>query len=154
MKKVFSIIFSVIICLLVGWFSRIIHADSMETWYPMLNKSSLTPPNTVFFIVWCLLYVLIGISAGLLYNVHNISKRPLLWLFVIQLLFNITWNFFFFYMRSPILGFVNLLILDVLAVAFFIGSLWVKRLSAFYFLPYLLWLLFASYLNMYMVIYN
>ncbi|MBR2606368.1 MAG: tryptophan-rich sensory protein [Bacteroidaceae bacterium] len=154
MKKSFSIIISVVICLLVGWVSGLMNSASIETWYPMLEKSSFTPPSYVFPIVWSVLYVLMGISAGLLYNVHNISKRPLLILFAVQLLFNVSWNFFFFSMQSPILGFVSLLILIALGVAYFVGTLWIKRSSAFFFLPYLIWILFATYLNFYIVVYN
>ena len=154
MKKVFSILIAVVICLLVGWVSSLLNYHSIDTWYPMLEKSSLTPPDYVFPIVWSVLYVFVGISVGLLYNVHNISKRPLMVLFVLQLLFNVSWTFFFFTMQSSLLGFVSILVLVVLGVAYFLGTLWVKRSSAFFFLPYLLWLFFATYLNFYIVIYN
>ena len=154
MKKSFSIIVAVAICLAVGWLSSLLNRAPIETWYPMLEKSSFTPPDYIFPIVWSVLYVLIGISAGLLYNVHTISKRPLLILFAVQLLFNVSWSFFFFSMRSPILGFANLLILVALGVAYFIGTLWIKRPAAIFFLPYLAWILFATYLNFYIVAYN
>lgn len=154
MKKSVSIVIAVIICLFIGWLSSLLNTSPIETWYPMLEKSSFTPPNYIFPIVWGILYILLGISVGLLYNVHDISKRPLLLLFAVQLLLNISWNFFFFSMQSPILGFVNLLILIVLGVAYFIGTFWVKRSSALFFLPYLLWILFATYLNFYIVAFN
>ncbi len=154
MKKSVSIVIAVIICLFIGWLSSLLNTSPIETWYPMLEKSSFTPPNYIFPIVWGILYILLGISVGLLYNVHDISKRPLLLLFAVQLLLNISWNFFFFSMQSPILGFVNLLILVVLGVAYFIGTFWVKRSSALFFLPYLLWILFATYLNFYIVAFN
>ena len=154
MKKSFSIIIAVAICLSVGWLSSLLNRAPIATWYPMLEKSSFTPPDYVFPIVWSILYLMIGISAGLLYNVHNISKRPLLALFAVQLLFNVSWSFFFFSMQSPLLGFVNLLILVALGVAYFVGTLWIKRSSAMFFLPYLMWILFATYLNFYIVVYN
>lgn len=154
MKRFIYVILAIAICLFVGWLSSLLNMASIAHWYPTLVRSSLTPPDVVFPVVWGILYVLIGISAGLLYGVHDISKRLLLWLFAIQLLLNVSWNFFFFYMQSPILGFVNLLVLDVLGVAYFIGTLWIRRVSAYFFLPYLLWLVFASYLNMYIMIFN
>jgi tryptophan-rich sensory protein len=154
MKRFIYVIVAIAICLFVGWLSSLLNMASIAHWYPTLVRSSLTPPDVVFPVVWGILYVLIGISAGLLYGVHDISKRLLLWLFAIQLLLNVSWNFFFFYMQSPILGFVNLLVLDVLGVAYFIGTLWVRRASAYFFLHYLLWLVFASYLNMYIMIFN
>ena len=116
MKKSLSIIVAVAICFLVGWLSSLLNTPAVTGWYQTLNHSSLTPPDFVFPIVWGVLYLLIGVSAGLLYNVHKISKTPLLWLFGVQLLFNVSWNFFFFYMQSPILGLLNLIFLDVLAV--------------------------------------
>lgn len=154
MKKVFSILVAIVICLLVGWLSSLMNVSPIESWYPSLEKSSFTPPDYVFPIVWGALYILIGISAGLLYNVHDISRRPLMVLFALQLLFNLSWTFFFFKMQSPILGFVNLLILIILGIAYFIGTMLVKRSSGLFFFPYLLWILFATYLNFYILIYN
>lgn len=154
MKKSISIIVAVVVCLLIGWLSSLLNSSPIDTWYPMLEKSSFTPPNYVFPIVWGVLYILIGVSVGLLYNVHNISKRPLLLLFAVQLLLNVSWNFFFFYMQSPILGLANMLILVILGAAYFIGTMWIKRSSALFFLPYLMWILFATYLNFYIVAYN
>ena len=154
MKKLFSILVAVAICLFVGWLSSLMNVPSIEAWYPTLQKSSFTPPEYIFPIVWSVLYVLLGVSVGLLYNVHDISRRPLMTLFAVQLLFNVSWSFFFFKMQSPILAFVNLLILVMLGVAYFIGTMMVKRSSGLFFLPYLLWILFATYLNFYIVIYN
>ena len=154
MKKVFSILIAVVICLFVGWVSSLLNVSPIETWYQELEKSALTPPDYVFPIVWCVLYILMGISGGLLYNVHDISKRPLMVLFALQLLFNVSWTFFFFTVQSPILGFVNLLILIVLGVSYFVGALLVKRSSALFFIPYILWLFFAAYLNFYIIIFN
>ncbi len=154
MKKSLYVIVSVVVCLLIGWLSSLLNASPIESWYPSLEKSSFTPPDYVFPIVWSVLYVLMGVSVGLLYTVHDISKRILLLLFAVQLIFNVSWNFFFFYMQSPVLGLVNLLILVALGVAYFMGTLWVKRSSALFFLPYLVWILFATYLNFYIVMYN
>ena len=100
MKKVFSILVAIVICLFVGWLSSLMNVSPIETWYQSLEKSSFTPPDYVFPIVWGVLYILIGVSAGLLYNVHDISRRPLMVLFALQLLFNLSWTFFFFKMQS------------------------------------------------------
>ena len=87
MKKVFSILVAIVICLLVGWLSSLMNVSPIESWYPSLEKSSFTPPDYVFPIVWGALYILIGVSAGLLYNVHDISRRPLMVLFALQVLY-------------------------------------------------------------------
>lgn len=70
-------------------------------------------------------------------------------LFGFQLLFNFTWSIFFFYFRSPLLGFANILVLDVLVIYYMIESYPVRKSSA-----YLLWLLLATYLNGYILMYN
>lgn len=52
-------------CLLVGWLSSLFQGESLSQWYPLIKKPSFTPPSMVFPIAWCILYVLSGISAGL-----------------------------------------------------------------------------------------
>ncbi len=155
MKKSLPIVSGVVICLLVGWVSRLSHAEAMEVWYPMLEKSSLTPPDIVFPIVWGLLYALIGISGGLLYSAKDTpSRKTLLWLFAVQLLLNVSWNVLFFYQQNPTLGLVNILVLDVLAAMFCILAFIRKRSVALFFLPYLIWMFFATYLNLYIALNN
>ena len=154
MKKVLYILFGVVICLLVGFLSRLLHEQAMIFWYPTLLKSALTPPDIVLPIVWGVLYILMGISVGLLYNVEDVARKRLLWLFAIQLLFNVCWNYAFFYMQNPALGLVVLIILDALAVIFFTGALKVKKSSAYTFLPYMVWIFFATYLNLYILVNN
>ncbi len=154
MKKSLSIPLGIIICLLIGFLSRLLHETAMEEWYPFLEKSALNPPDIVFPIVWGVIYVMIGISLGLLMNIDSTKKKALLWLFAIQLLLNISWNYLFFYLQNPMFGLINLIILDVLAIIFYVEALKVKRIVAYLFLPYLIWMLFATYLNLYIAMYN
>ncbi len=154
MKKSLSIPLGIVICLLVGFLSRLLHETAMESWYPFLEKSALNPPDLVFPIVWGVIYVMMGVSLGLLVSANVSKKKSLLWLFAIQLLLNISWNYLFFYLQDPMLGFINLIILDVLAISFYFDALKVKRSIAYFFLPYSIWMLFATYLNLYIVMYN
>ena len=154
MSKSISIALSVAVCLFVGYLSNLLQAESLATWYPTLNKAPLTPPGWVFAVVWSILYVLIGISAGLLLAGNNITKRLLLALFVVQLFFNLLWSFCFFTMQSVTLGVAVLFMLVVMALAYFFGAFLVERMVAYFFLPYLLWLFFACYLNIYMAMFN
>lgn len=154
MKRFISIVVAVAVCLIIGFLSHLLQVDALISWYPKLSKSLLTPPDAVFSIVWFVIYLSMGFSIGILYSAHSVSKKPVLWLYGIQLLLNVCWSFFFFYMHVMLAGFVILLILDILAIISFVALLWLKRISAFLFTPYMLWILFATYLNMYMVIYN
>lgn len=154
MSKSISIALSVAVCLFVGYLSNLLQAESLATWYPTLNKAPLTPPGWVFAVVWSILYVLIGISAGLLLAGNNVTKRLLLALFAVQLFFNLLWSFCFFTMQSVTLGVAVLFMLVVMALAYFFGAFLVERKVAYFFLPYLLWLFFACYLNIYMAMFN
>lgn len=154
MKKIIPILIATLICFGVGFTASYFQSDAIQTWYPTLNKPSLTPPNIAFPIAWSIIYLCMGISIGLLWNIHTPRRKMILWLFALQLLFNFTWSIFFFYFESPLLGFVNILILDVFVIYYTIESYGVKKLSACLFLPYILWIIFATYLNGYILVYN
>ncbi len=154
MKRFLSILLWVIICLVVGGIASYMQSDALAEWYPYLQKSSLTPPGLVFPIVWGALYLLMGISVGLLWGVRSIYSTILYLLFVMQLVLNFLWSIFFFTFRSPVLGLIDIIMLDVFVVLYFVGAFVVKRISAWLFVPYIVWLLLATYMNIYIVLYN
>ncbi len=155
MKKYLPVMWGIVICLAVGAVSRMTHATAMHVWYPFLVKSPLNPPDIVFPIVWGILYVSMGISVGLLYNEEkSMARSRMLWVFGISLALNYVWNLFFFYMQSPTLGLVILPVLVGLAI-WYIWDAWkVKRAAAWFFIPYAIWMCFATYLNLYIVLNN
>ena len=154
MGKSVSILSWIIICLFLGYMSSLMQSDSLVEWYPALVRSPLTPPDWVFPFTWTILYILMGISVGMLYNVRSIHTRFLYVLFVVQLVLNLLWSLFFFYFRSPVMGFMDILFLDMFVLLYFVGAYVVKRGAAFIMLPYIMWLLFATYLNGYIMLYN
>lgn len=154
MNKFFSIFMWVALCLVTGSVSSVLQADSIVYWYPTLEISPLSPPGRVFPVVWCILYLLMGLSVGLLYGIRSIYARFLYMLFIVQLVLNFLWSMFFFYMQSPLLGLADIVLLDMFAVLYFAGAYVVNRPSAWLFLPYILWLAFATYLNGYVVACN
>ena len=110
MKKIVPVILFVALCLLAGYVSRLLQASSLEMWYYTLIQSPLTPPAAVFPVVWSVLYILMGVAAGILWGERSIYSRLLFTLFSLQLLFNIAWSFCFFYMQSPLMGLVVILV--------------------------------------------
>lgn len=154
MKKVVPIIGFVVISFVVGYLSRLLQAEAMETWYPFLEKSSLTPPGYMFSLVWGVLYLLMGISAGLMWSQHTLYSWLLTILFAIQLLLNLAWSFAFFWVQSPLAGLFVLLLLIICVTFYIIGCYKQNRVAAYLNVPYLLWLLFAAYLNSYIVMSN
>jgi tryptophan-rich sensory protein len=125
-------------------------------WYQYLNKSSLTPPDIIFKIVWPILYILMMISLIIFYKNYsdNFWISLGLFFFIIQLLLNLSWSLLFFtyhqilpsfFLIITIIFFVILTMKEFLKVNFTAGIL---------LLPYLLWLIFASYLNLFIYVSN
>lgn len=154
MKRIVPILSFVIISLLVGYVSKVIQEPAMQDWYPALAKSSLNPPGIVFAIVWPVLYLLMGISAGIIWNMRSIYTWLTMLLFFVQLGLNLVWSVTFFGFQSPIMGFLVLVLLLVAVVLYAAAAFMQNRIAAYLNVSYILWLLFAMYLNGYVMIYN
>lgn len=146
MKRIIPILIAILICFGVGCTASYFQSESILNWYPALEKPSCTPPDIAFPIAWSFIYLCMGISIGLIWHIWTIRRQMIIRLFGFQLLFNFTWSIFFFYFRSPLLGFANILVLDVLVIYYMIESYPVRKSSAYLFVPYLLWLLLATYI--------
>ena len=118
-----------------------------DSWYLLLNKSKLNPPSYVFGIVWPILYVLMIVSAFL-------THRKIFSIFVIQLFFNAAWSWLFFRFQMPLIALLDIYLL--IAINIYILNLMNKenKLAFFLFIPYVIWISFASYLNLFIVINN
>ena len=118
-----------------------------DIWYQELVKSSLNPPGYVFGIVWPILYLFMSISA---FRTFNETKN----LFLIQLLFNALWSWLFFTFQMPFVALLNIWVLIYLNIKLNLKMFYQDKISALLFIPYVLWLLFASYLNLFIVLNN
>ena len=120
---------------------------STDVWYQALNKSDLNPPGYVFGIVWPILYILMSVSA---YRTFTDTGR----VFFIQLVFNTAWSWMFFSFHMPLVALLNIWLLIYLNASLTLKMFKIDRLSAILYSPYVLWLLFASYLNLFIVLNN
>ena len=154
MKAFFTILRFVALSLIVGYLSMLLQRESLEVWYPLLRKSSLTPPGYVFAIVWFILYVLMGVSVALVSRARTNYSWVLVLLFYLQLLLNLMWSFCFFFLQLPLLALVVLFALMLCVAAYVVGAYDRHRWASLLNVPYLLWLLFAAYLNGYVVLFN
>ena len=141
----FSVFIFVILALLIGGLASSNTAD--DIWYQNLNKSPLNPPGFVFGRVWPFLYLLMSIYV---YRTFDQTKN----LFFIQLFFNALWSWLFFAFQLPMIALLNIWLLIYLNIKVNIRMFIEDRLSSFLYIPYVLWLLFASYLNLFIVINN
>ena len=148
-KKALYILIAVALCLLIGFLSSFATQSSVNTWYTTLNKPSFNPPNSVFAPVWTILYVLMGVAAGIVWSkgFHHIWVKTALYHFGFQLLFNALWSIVFFGFRSPEWAmFVILILLALIGVTFKWFKV-VSKLAAYLLIPYFLWVAFAAVLN-------
>lgn len=154
MKKAYRFIIPILTCFLIGFIAGRIQENSILNWYPYLNKPSLTPPNVAFPIAWTILYLCMGISIGLILNSAHSGQKSLIRLFILQLIFNFTWSIFFFYMQNPLLGLINIILLEFLIIVYSVKSYGINKISSVLFIPYILWVAYATYLNLYILVYN
>lgn len=143
MKKVNikKLIISIGIPLILGFIVGLITRNSMEE-FNLLNKPKLSPPGYLFPIVWSILYILIGISSYLI----NSKKSKEVYYF--SLFFNLFWSIIFFTLKLRLVAFLWLVVLVILVIKMIILFYKENKTAGLLQLPYLLWLLFAGYLNL------
>ena len=146
---VFKIFISILICLGIGFIGSLATQSSIDTWYTTLNKPSFNPPNWVFAPVWSTLFILMGVSGGLVWSkgFHHAWVKTALYHFGFQLILNASWSIAFFGYQSPLAA---LFIIATLIVMVILTMKWFKivsPLAAYLLIPYLVWLLFAAVLN-------
>ena len=111
-----------------------------DNWYEELIKSPLNPPSYIFGIIWPILYIIMGLVS------FKIADKIAI-LFIMQLILNATWSWLFFYFHAPIIALIDIGILIYLnqKILMIIKD---ESLALFYlYLPYLVWLAFAAFLN-------
>jgi benzodiazapine receptor len=124
----------------------------MSDWYRLLKKSTLTPPSYVFGPVWTTLYILMIISL-IIYLQSNYTTRGLT-LFGAQLAVNLLWSPLFFGKRLLCISLVNVIIMNILVFLTYIEFKKSSVLASNLLLPYMVWILLAAYLNLYICINN
>lgn len=154
MRTVIAVPMWVLICFAVGLTASYFQNEALTMWYPLLHRSSITPPNIVFPIVWSILYLLMGVSAGLIQGSGNETRRLVLTVFVVQLVLNFMWCITFFAMRNPLLGLLDILLLDAMVLLYIVLSFRVNRWASYLFIPYIVWLMIATYLNAFIYVHN
>jgi len=114
-------------------------------WYQSLAKPAFNPPNWVFGPVWSILYILIGIAGARTWMRGHLSAAMLIW--AVQMVFNFLWSPFFFSAEMPRAALFIIIVLLALVIAFIANRWQADRLSAALFLPYAVWVGFATVLN-------
>ena len=140
-----TLISSVILAAFIG--SMASAAAGTDAWYLTLNKSELNPPSYIFGLVWPILYILMMVSAFLTY-------RKVFSVFLIQLIFNAAWSWLFFRFQMPLVALFDIYILIIINIYLLYLMYKESKIGFLLFIPYVLWISFASYLNLFIVINN
>jgi len=146
---VIKILIAVLVCLGIGFIGSIATQASVDTWFVALDKPSFNPPSWLFAPVWTLLYVLMGVAAGMVWSrgFHHLWVKTALYHFGFQLILNAGWSIAFFGYQSPLAGLIIIIALIVLVLITFKWFKIVSKTAAYLLIPYILWIGFAAALN-------
>ncbi len=149
MQKILKIALLVVLCVTIGYLSGMVTRDSITTWYPTLVKPVFNPPNWIFAPVWTLLYIMMGISAGLVWtsDADKEQVKKALGFFAIQFGLNALWSYLFFGLHNPLLALVEIVLLWLMIFETYNQFRKIDKLAGFLLLPYLAWVSFATILN-------
>jgi tryptophan-rich sensory protein len=147
---------AIAIPVLVGLFSALITKDNMSI-YDTINKPPAAPPAWLFPIAWTLLYVLMGISSAIVFQKRDDlpeQTRVAFTYYAVSLILNFGWSIIFFNMGSYVIAFFWLLFLLYTVVKTAIAYYPISRTASLLQIPYILWLVFAGYLNFYIAFFS
>lgn len=147
-RSIFYLIGSLALVAFVSVTGSAATTPKLAGWYAQLAKPSFTPPNFVFPVVWTTLYAMMAIALWRLLDAAPSSQRTrAISLFLIQLALNFAWSWVFFHFESPKGGIAVIAAMAVMIAATIAAAAKISRLAAWLLAPYLLWVLFATLLN-------
>ena len=148
LKKSWSMLVWILVFQLIGYGIGAITQVDIATWYQTLHKSNLTPPAIVFPIVWSLLYIMIALSGWSLWQQRTKPKAKLaLGFYSAQMVLNWAWSPLFFNFHLIALSFYCIILMILLTLITILLTKNHFKFSSFMLVPYLIWLIFAAYLN-------
>lgn len=151
-----KLIICLVVVLCIGIIGSFFVSSSALDWFRTLQKPVFTPPAWLFGPVWTVLYILMAISAFLVWRkgLDTAAGKTAAAAFILQLVFNGLWTPIFFGLRLPLIALGDIVILW-LAVFATITSFWkVSKLAAVLLIPYMIWLSFAAVLNAFIYLLN
>lgn len=151
MNKIIKNIFYLFLPIILGSIVGFIISDYID--YSTLIKPPLAPPKILFPIAWSIIYLLMGISYYL-FKKKNFETKKENYIYYLQLIINLLWSIIFFVFKLRFLSILWIILLDILVV-YMIYKFYKKyKISAYLNIPYLIWILFATYLTIGIYILN
>lgn len=149
LSSLWKLTIAIVVCEATGMASAIISNAGMNAWFQTLEKPSWNPHAYLFGPVWTLLYALMGISFWLVWTakVPESKKRNAYLIFGCQLFLNFWWSILFFKYHSPLLAFIDIVLMVItILVSIFVFTKF-SKIAAWLLVPYISWVTFASILN-------
>ena len=151
MSKVKTYTKAIIIPVIVGGIVGLIISGSID--YNSLQKPFLAPPSILFPIIWSILYILMGVSYGILSD-NELIDFGVNKIYYLQLFVNVLWPIFFFTLKWRLFAFIWIILLIILIIKMIRKFYSKNKISGLLQIPYLVWTVFAAYLNMFVYILN
>lgn len=144
-----KVIISILVCLGFGFIGSIATQTSVESWYPTLTKPNFTPPSWIFAPVWTILFILMGVAAGMVWSrgFHHIWVKTALYHFGFQLVLNASWSIVFFGYQSPLIALFFIIGLIAMVLLTYKWFKVINNIAAYLLIPYIIWIIFAMFLN-------
>ncbi len=144
-----KILITITTCFLVGYLAGVSTELTIDTWYAALEKPAFSPSTWIFIPVWVLLYLLMGIAAGLVWHKgwEEEAVSHSLMVFLAQLVLNGLWSTVFFGTQSPVAGLVIIILLWIVLGLTILRFWYLSKVAAILLIPYLLWVTFVIVLN-------
>lgn len=152
--KVLKLIGAIVLCEAIGGLGGLATSPNITSWYAPLAKPSFTPPNWLFAPAWGILYALMGIALFLVWESSKENKKAAYAIFFAQLALNLAWSLIFFGLHAVTAAFVEIVVLWILILFTILVFRKISKAAAYLLIPYILWVTFASALNLAVLILN
>jgi tryptophan-rich sensory protein len=146
--KALRLIVCLLLTLATGGIAGILTSEGVNDWYNTLVKPSFNPPNWIFGPVWTLLYILMGVSLWMIWEMPvSIHRQRAIRIFFIQLTLNFSWSFLFFSFGWIEVALAEIILLWFSILVMILRFRKLKPAAAYLNVPYLIWVGFATVLN-------
>jgi len=146
------LIFSVINFGGLAFGSWLMDNGPLSDWYTNLNQAPWTPPGWIFGVAWTIIMLCFSVYLSKLFTV--IKTKQLITVYILQVILNVSWNFIFFNLHQVLFALMTIILLTVVIFYMFFKYKKTANNISFLLLPYMVWLLIATSLNAYILIYN
>lgn len=142
-----KLILYIVITIVIGNLPSIFIFNEISSVYDLINKPPLSPPGILFPIIWLILYILMGISYYIVIKKGEKYSGEVKLIYFLQLIINALWTPIFFYFKQYFLAFTWILMIIVLVIFMITKFYKIDKKAAYLQLPYIVWLIYAAYLN-------